>query len=319
MPYDKSISRKQMKTKIRSKTDTKHKLKTQSDTHSYKHSPISEFKKLNCSPNPDREHDFSCYTDEHLLKMRDRWNARHPDMKINSKDHKEIWEKLKEYQTNICNTERCWLNQEFMKGGVDKDLRHYTFSPESPTTWKQNPTTWLNSLDITRVMKQYEHHYKCFDFIGPSPIDYDTHFMDGECVWQELCEFSIKEYIRKGKTKVGVIFNLDPHNKEGSHWVALFIHIKRGHIYYFDSYGDTPHDQISKFMKMVQEQGRNHGIPFTIEINRKRHQFSDSECGMYSLYFIIQMLKDTSFHYFAQKDVTDTKMIELRKKYFNQK
>jgi hypothetical protein len=30
----------------------------------------AKFNKLNCSPNPEREHDFSCYTDEHLLKMR---------------------------------------------------------------------------------------------------------------------------------------------------------------------------------------------------------------------------------------------------------
>ena len=27
----------------------------------------------------------------------------------------------------------------------------------------------------------------------------------------------------KGITKIGLIFNLDPHYKEGSHWVAMFI------------------------------------------------------------------------------------------------
>ena len=30
-------------------------------------------------------------------------------------------------------------------------------------------------------------------------------------------------------------------------------------------------------------------------ISKKRHQFSDSECGMYCLYFIIEMLKGRPF------------------------
>ena len=44
-------------------------------------------------------------------------------------------------------------------------------------------------------MKQYENTYKCFEFIGPSPIDYDQHLSYGECVWEELCKFSLKENI----------------------------------------------------------------------------------------------------------------------------
>ena len=76
-------------------------------------------------------------------------------------------------------------------------------------------------------MKQYEKTYKCFDFIGPSPIDYDKHVSYGECVWEELCEFSLNKQIKEGKTKIGIIFNLDPHHKPGSHWVAMFINTKK--------------------------------------------------------------------------------------------
>ena len=54
-------------------------------------------------------------------------------------------------------------------------------------------------------MKQYEKYYRCFEFIGPSPIDYDTHMYEGECVWKELCEFSLKDQIKSGKTKIGMI------------------------------------------------------------------------------------------------------------------
>ena len=29
-------------------------------------------------------------------------------------------------------------------------------------------------MDILDVMKQYEKAYKCFEFMGPTPIDFDT-------------------------------------------------------------------------------------------------------------------------------------------------
>jgi len=42
-------------------------------------------KKLNCSPKrKDELNEFSCYTNKSLIKLRDRWNARHPDVKITS-------------------------------------------------------------------------------------------------------------------------------------------------------------------------------------------------------------------------------------------
>ena len=69
-------------------------------------------------------------------------------------------------------------------------------------------------------MKQYEKTYEDFEFLGPSPIDYDTHKAYGECVWEELCEFSLRDNLKEGKTKVGIIFNTDPHTEDGEHWVA---------------------------------------------------------------------------------------------------
>ena len=40
-------------------------------------------KKVNCSPKPEAEiNDFSCYTDKSLHKLKELWNARHPDAKI---------------------------------------------------------------------------------------------------------------------------------------------------------------------------------------------------------------------------------------------
>ena len=51
-------------------------------------------------------------------------------------------------------------------------------------------------------MKQYEDAFPFFEFIGPSPIDYDKHIAYGECVWEELCEFSLEAQIKEKKPKI---------------------------------------------------------------------------------------------------------------------
>ena len=52
--------------------------------------------------------------------------------------------------------------------------------------------------------------------------------------------------IKKGKYKLGVIFNLDEHYKSGSHWVALYADLNKDQVYFFDSYGKKPEKRIRK-------------------------------------------------------------------------
>ena len=217
-----------------------------------------------------------------------------------------------------CSRESCWLKQSFMKNGLNQELKKNTFSPSPPETWRTKKNEWLSSVEISELMQQYEKKYKNFEFIGPSPIDYDTHVSHGECVWEELCHFSLEKTLKRKKRKIGVVFNTDPHDKEGAHWVALFIDIDRGGVYYFDSYGDRISPQINKFGKEVIKQAKKLGIVLKFEKNKKRHQFRESECGMYCLYFIIQMIKSKkSFQQLMKMKITDKKMLNLRRKYYN--
>ena len=56
-----------------------------------KHNKTAKLAKVNCSPKPKGEiNQFSCYTNKSLYKLRDLWNARHPDAKITSTSPKEI-------------------------------------------------------------------------------------------------------------------------------------------------------------------------------------------------------------------------------------
>ena len=266
-----------------------------------------------------KELKFTCYNAETLNKIKNIWNARHSDIKIQSEEPMGIWKELKKYTTNTCNRESCWLKHQCIKNDIDKSIFENTFAPSQPVEWKKNPNTWLSSIEISQLMKQYEKAYQCFEFLGPTPIDFDTYKMYGECVWEELCNFSLQNNISRGKFKVGIIFNLDKHDKKGSHWMAGFIDIKKGKLYFMDSYGEKLPGRIKTFFERIQKQGESIGKKMEISEVTKRQQFSESECGMYSLYFIIELLKDKPFSHFNNDKIPDWKMRKLRSKFFNKK
>ena len=287
-----------------------------------KQNKFKQLQKVKCSPKIKNElNNFTCYTDKSLYKLRDLWNARHPDAKINTNNTKEIHEKLTGYLSNVCNKESCWLKQNKDFGNVKNELID-SFAPESPPEWKKNPNEWLSSLDIMKVMKQYEKAYKCFDFIGPSPIDFDTRKLYGQCVWDELCNFNLEHQIKNGKTKIGIIFNTDPHDKPGQHLISMFVNIKKKKIFFFDSTGDKIPNKVMVLVNRIKSQG----IKLTPKINFKfdsnegiEHQYGNTECGIYSIYFIVNMLRDkTSDEYLKTHILKDDYMNHFRKVYFNE-
>jgi hypothetical protein len=69
--------------------------------------PFKTLKKLSCSPVSEKTEikDYSCYTKKSIIKLRDMWNARHPDAKILSNDPKQIHNELYKHLQNVCDTE----------------------------------------------------------------------------------------------------------------------------------------------------------------------------------------------------------------------
>ena len=312
-----------MKVKTRKKKTIKNKRLKGGDKKRYnKTKKKIALQKVNCSPKPKGEmNEFSCYTNKSLYKLRDLWNARHPDVKIKTSSPKEIHLLISEKLSGVCNKESCWLKQKDKFGILESDLAD-SFAPESPNEWKKNPNEWLSSVDIMDVMKQYESAYKCFDFIGPSPIDFDTKKLYGDCVWDELCNFSVEQQIKNGKTKIGIIFNTDPHNKPGQHWISMFINIKKKQIFFFDSTGDSPSPEIMKLVERIKKQGLELDKKIIFKYNSNEgveHQYGNTECGVYSLFFIVHMLEDKlTEHYLKTHILKDEYINKFRKIYFNE-
>ena len=185
--------------------------------------------------------------------------------------------------------------------------------PEQPEKWKEDPDMWLDSTNIENVMKQYEDAFSNFEFMGPFPIDFaapDPYQKTGpqHCLIKEICALRVQDSIKNGTQYIGIIYNLDPHFKDGSHWVANFIDIPKHQCYYFDSYGYEPPKQVARFMKWLTTQDPQMKLSY----NAHRFQHKDSECGMYSLYFIIRMLMGDQFKPFCRREPPDSTMLDFR-------
>jgi len=287
---------------------------------------------MNCSPAVfDKITSVSsCYTPKILLQIRDEYNKT-AKTKITESDPTLLWKTLNSTFSD-CKTEDCWLNT-IKDADLKKRIDRYLFAPDKPYEWKKDPLTWLSNYDILNVLEQYEMAYKEFEFLGPTPIDFDK-VIGRKCVTEELCKFNLQKYLDAGKTKIGIIFNLSPHNSGGSHWVSLFIDTDERLIFYFDSADskDFP-KEINALKNRILKQARSMGKEYRFMRNNKVHQTGNTECGVYSLFFIITMLtgkvmnqethKDHKLsmqqriHLFAEDTIPDKYMEKRREFYFN--
>ncbi len=270
--------------------------------------PIIENKKM-CSPT--NAYESSCFTTDALRKIIRAYNTKTNSnigkikLTQNKKDLvKDLSNKFcKDYDT----IDFCILNDDRWQGSEEiKTLIRKFFKPPSP----KGKYDWLSSIDIADVMDQYEEKYPDFIFLGPVPIDFDE-------ILTEVGQINLKTLVKE-KKRIGIVFNTDPHDMPGEHWISMFIDLNDKTICFFDSTGDEPPQQITDLINKLVEQCKDIKVlsPITI-INKKQHQFSGSECGIYSLFFIIQRLSGKSCNSIFNNIIKDEAMNANRKILFS--
>lgn len=259
-----------------------------------------------CAPGV-KSHNGSCFSFNSLKRLAEAFNKYDKNNKIslNAGSRDELYDKVQKALFDKCNKdETCWVDQDFVQNENYFDLAKFTIKPKGP----KGKYTWLTTSHIYEVLKQYENIYPDFEFIATVPIDFDQLF-------KEICHLDLQNFFTNNKKKFGLVFNLDPHYKSGSHWVALYCEFSdnKNEIHFFDSVGHGPHKEIQVLMDRFKRKAEKLGIKdIDVKINTISHQKKNSECGVYCIYFILNKLKNNEL-----KDrVSDDEINRFRKKYF---
>ncbi len=293
-----------------------------------------------CAPSKKYENN-SCFSLESLKTIASEYN-KHNNDKINiTNDKKTLVKELEDKFSSSCSTQTCWLRTKIVKNINDEEIHRHTFRPEGP----KNKYGWLSTTNINDVVDQYHKIYKEFLFLGTVPYDFQEIRQLG------LHNFNFDKSYKNGKTKLGLVINSDESHQNGSHWVALYTDLENNKIYFFDSVGNPPKKKIKTFInkitnylykkkyntqinvgniikdinKLDNKQLKNKYLQsfskkiekFDIRHNPIQHQFKNSECGVYSINFILRLVKGESFDDIINNVTKDDKMNECRQTYFN--
>ncbi len=182
-------------------------------------------------------------------------------------------------------------------------VRNLIHKPAAPMSWKFNSEEWLSSDDIDACQREYVKLIPDYYYVDTVPIDFDTHSDTGKCLVSALCSLDLRNLHKKGKRRVGIVFNTDVSSGPGEHWIAAFCdfrdELKTNQMTFFDSYAQEPEKEIKTLMNRWAEQMP----PMHLQYNRVRHQYKNAQCGMYCLYFLHCCLFDIPMNTQVPDDV----------------
>jgi hypothetical protein len=217
-----------------------------------------------------------------IKRLREVYNKEHPHERPIQEGGTEMeWNELQERLRDKCKSGRA----ECIVAAL---LRR----PKAPKEWAVNRWEWLSSDDIDAIEKNFTKVFNDYFYVGAVPIDFDLKSETGKCLVSALCKMKLEELYKKGKHRIGIVINTDPHDGPGEHWVCVFCDIRPElefpRMTYFDSYAQKPEKEIVELMERWKEQWDKTGIHskgMELTYNQTRHQYKDSECGIYCIYF----------------------------------
>lgn len=281
-----------------------------------------------CAPNKYDEQNNTCFSLEQLLEMARAYNRYLTKQKLLPHEHKNIntdlikiksdkpyllKQLLDRFDTVCKGNEICITKQEFMNeivAEMREEFDDYTFRPLGPL----NPNEWLSTIDINKIMVQYEKIYSDFKFLGAVPLNCD------ELKFCSLYNLDFAQHEKNNIKKIGIIFNHDKFGQSGSHWVSIFMNLETGEFYFCDSVGKGPIGNIKKLIDNFEKYYEDKtGKKIIFKQNKKSYQKDSSECGVYSSNFIIRLLAGESFDNIIQNSLDFKDINSCRNLYFRNK
>jgi hypothetical protein len=283
-----------------------------------------------------------------LLKIIDIYNTVAPKkIIIDAKDDDTtLFKKINNSLRYLCGDNKYWLwcsvidllinksnLSDTIKNKYRKSLKYIDTTelrPIKPSSWYKDNKCWLSNYDIINVMKQYANAKKYkYSFLGVFPIDFAAKSSEGKCLYNSLCSINISDYINKNKKFIGFITNLDKHDEPGSHWTSTFIIIDPKlaayGAYYYDSGGKPIPSGVLNFLNDIKKQCEKKypNKKFVIDYNKKRFQYKNTECGIFSILYQLRWInkftiKDANFNevIYGNNNINDDTMVILRNRLY---
>lgn len=300
-------------------------------------------KKLKCSPYArlnSIKRGKTCMTKPAIKKIVAEYNRINPDNKITATNETQMYSELDHRLSDKCSDESCWL--DVIREEDDKmKCEDALFAP----TLEYKGQLALSTTNVREVLEGYQEVFK--QFIGTvTPINY-SYIHNGKCVNETLCKLNLANLLKKGVSKIGIVFNIADSFNSGGHWIAVFVDAKpenkseKPYIYIFDSYGmgymtkaeyKDSNKWLNQFISEMNAEGEKNGIKFRLIINKTRHQVNDGICGVYALFVIITLLTRRWYgeedgrslelgeieKLFKENHISEKFMEEMRITYFNE-
>ena len=284
---------------------------------------LTPHKQSQCSPFKQTL-SYSCLSSNALSMVAKAVHKFEPSLTLKQPDkqlYKDICEILKKSST--CNTEACWLQIRTLMNQLSPSERKYFrshFRPHMPEELVNNYKEWISNYNIKEVIDQYHNDLPEFYSYGAVPLDFR------KCSVSSLCTIDIKKHINKGEHKIGIIFNTDESDEPGEHWIAMYIDIAGKNldgqpgIYYFDSFGHEPEQEITDLIERITNQSSNlqqpettNPLEFIVTHNKKTIQNNSFSCGFYCMHFMEHMIKEYPFKKYLNSGLSDKVMIDYQR------
>lgn len=186
-----------------------------------------------------------------------------------------------------------------------------TIKPVGP----RETNDWLNNHHIDQTFKLLEKTHPKFRRIPYQMIDFNTVRQAEET----LSDINFVEEYKKGKRMFGCAINTDSSSGSGIHWFAFFVNldVKPYTIEFFDSTGRQMDPRVREWAMTLKADLDKAKLPVTLIENRRVHQRENSECGVYTSFYVYARVNGYSFKDFQTEIIPDTEIKKFREGMFS--
>ncbi len=198
---------------------------------------------------------------------------------------------------------------------LELELRYKTQGP-------RNTLELTSNFNLDGTLQRWARVFPEFYPCPFAMMDFDTHGdLFGEIDLLAVLDGRVAMDLGPGvgrlarpATCFGCIVNTDTSNNRGKHWVAVFVDCRSSpwSVEYFNSAGAPPPRAMTNWMQKSCARLSERHETIVVAVTDLDHQESQTECGLYALYYIRRRLEGTPYSFFFERLVPDAAMTAFR-------